>query len=55
MELHLSPKTVSSHMEAIYDRLNLRSLPVGLNPHSLLAKLQLLHNLQMDQEKDGNG
>jgi len=50
LELNLSPKTVSSHMEAIYDRLHLRQIPPGLNTLSLLAKLHLLHDLQNTQE-----
>ena len=50
VELNLSPKTVSSHMEAIYDRLHLRQIPSGLNALSLLAKLHLLHGLQNVQE-----
>jgi DNA-binding NarL/FixJ family response regulator len=52
LELNLSPKTISSHMESIYDKLNLRSIPAGLTPHSLLAKLHLLHTLQVAQEKE---
>jgi DNA-binding NarL/FixJ family response regulator len=54
IDLNLSTKTISSHMEAIYDLLDLRMIPAGLNPHSLLAKLHLLYSLQrMDREKDG--
>ena len=51
LELNISPKTVSSHMEMIYDRLHLRNLPEGMNAHSLLAKLHLLASLQNELEK----
>ena len=52
-ELGLSPKTVSSHMEVIYDRLHLREIPPGLNTLSLLTKIHLLHSLQTVQETGG--
>mgnify|MGYP001040951917 FL=1 len=51
--LCLSPKTVSSHMETIYDRLHLGQVPNGMNTLALLAKLHLLHRLQMAQESNG--
>ena len=51
VELGLSPKTVSSHMEKIYERLNLQNVPPGMNTLALLAKLHLLHELQLDLEK----
>ena len=51
VELGLSPKTVSSHMEKIYERLNLQNVPPGMNTLALLAKLHLLHELQFDLEK----
>jgi DNA-binding NarL/FixJ family response regulator len=52
--LCLSPKTVSSHMEMIYDRLHLRQVPAGMNTLALLAKLHLLHRLRIDQETNGS-
>ncbi|MBU0492916.1 MAG: response regulator transcription factor [Chloroflexi bacterium] len=45
-ELDLSPKTVDSHMDAVYDKLLLRQIGPGLNPLMLLAKVCLLHRLQ---------
>lgn len=54
LDLNISPKTISSHMEMIYDRIHLRDIPAGLNAHSLMAKLHLLYNLQKELEKDGS-
>jgi DNA-binding NarL/FixJ family response regulator len=53
VELNLSPKTISSHMETIYSRLHLQNIPPGMNTLSLLAKLHLLHRLEMEEEKGG--
>lgn len=50
VELNLSPKTVSSHMEMIYARLHLQHISSGMNMLSLLAKLHMLHKLQLDRE-----
>jgi len=44
--LGISPKTVSSHMDAIYDKLKLRRTDDGLNQLPLLAKVHLLYKLQ---------
>ena len=52
LDLNLSPKTISSHMEAIYDRLNLRTIPAGMNQLSLMAKLHMLKGLSIEQKKD---
>lgn len=47
--LGISPKTVSSHMDAIYDKLKLRRADDDLNQLPLLAKVHLLHKLvQLD-------
>jgi len=37
---------VSSHMDAIYDKLGLRDTDSGLNPLALLAKIHLFAHLQ---------
>ena len=44
--LGVSPKTVSSHMDAVYDKLKLRRTDDGLNQLPLLAKVHLLYQLQ---------
>jgi DNA-binding NarL/FixJ family response regulator len=46
MRLNIAAKTVSSHMDAIYDKLRLRDTGNGLNPLALLAKIHLLAHLQ---------
>lgn len=43
-ELSLGTKTISSHMDAIYDKLELRG--ANLNQLMLLAKIHLLHTVQ---------
>jgi DNA-binding NarL/FixJ family response regulator len=45
-QLNIAAKTVSSHMDAIYDKLGLRDTGNGLNPLALLAKIHLLAHLQ---------
>jgi len=52
MELGISPKTISSHMETIYDHLHLRHIPLGMNALSLLAKLHLLQAMRMLSERN---
>ncbi len=51
-ELNLSPKTISSHIDSIYDELGLRANAATLSYHSLLPKLHLLYRLQLSQAKD---
>jgi two-component system response regulator DevR len=45
-ELALSAKTISSHVDAVYDKLGLREAHPGLNPLALLAKIHLLAALR---------
>lgn len=45
-ELSLSTSTISSHMDAIYEKLHLRDEGAGLNQLMLLAKIHLLHRLR---------
>lgn len=44
--LGLSAKTVSYHLDAIYDKLGLREANYGLNQLMILAKIHLLHLLR---------
>jgi two-component system invasion response regulator UvrY len=52
-ELSIGTKTISSHMDAIYDKLCLREQNRGLNPLMLLAKIHLLHHLQYKDKDTG--
>ena len=45
-ELAVSAKTVSSHMDTIYDKLHMREANPGLNQLALLAKIHLLYRLR---------
>lgn len=45
-ELKLSTSTISTHMDAIYDKLHLREKNSKLNQLMLLAKIHLLHRLR---------
>jgi DNA-binding NarL/FixJ family response regulator len=45
-ELNLSVKTVSSHLEAIYEKLGLREAHPGLSQAMIMAKLRLIENLR---------
>lgn len=45
-ELNLSVKTVSSHLEAIYEKLGLREAHPGLNQAMIMAKLHLIESLK---------
>lgn len=45
-ELGLSPKTVSGHLEAIYEKLGLREAQPGLNQAMILAKLHVIESLR---------
>lgn len=44
--LGLSAKTISHHVDSIYDKLGLREAHSGLNPLMLLSKIHLAHLLQ---------
>jgi len=50
-ELDISTKTIGSHMEAIYRKLNIRKAHAGLNQLALLAKIHLVYHLQENTEK----
>jgi DNA-binding NarL/FixJ family response regulator len=47
--LKLSAKTVSYHMDAIYEKLGLREVGLGLNQLMVLAKVYLLYQLQQTE------
>jgi len=45
-ELEISTKTIGSHMDAIYSKLQMRQAHPGLNQLALLAKIHLIYQLQ---------
>lgn len=47
--LALSAKTISYHMDAIYEKLSLREASLGLNQLMVLAKVHLLYQLQQTE------